>query len=202
MSAPKYFMLSVLRRLDKAFAAFFRWAKAGQKPASRGFGPGPFDTAEIRVGDGLTLRKGGRLSVVGVPGEIRVWWHRPLPDAPRPRPSPAGRRVVRVFQVEMPGAEPRQDFSPVGIDLGLSSLVALSTGETRTTPRRTGGPPRGCGRRQRALARCRPRSGVSAKRKAALARYQAKVAARRRDHAAQAERAGSPDASRTSLWRT
>src|SRR4051812_14158673 len=173
----------VLRRLDKAFAGFFRRLKAGQKPGFPRFrGRDRWHAAEFRVGDGLTLRKGGRLTVVGVPGEIKVRWHRPLPNAPKAAvlTRQAGRWFV-VFQVETPAAAPREDFTPVGIDLGLSSLVALSTGETGNTPAWTRRTAKGLRKRQRALARCKPRSGVRAKRKAALARYQAKVASRRRD---------------------
>src|SRR4051794_18476955 len=173
----------VLRRLDKAFAGFFRRLKAGQKAGFPRFrGKDRWHAAEFRVGDGLTLRKGGRFTVVGVPGQIKVRWHRPLPSEPKAAilTRQAGKWYV-VCQVEVPDAEPRADFSPVGIDLGLSSLVALSTGETVPTPQLTKGAAKGLRRRQRALARCRPRSGVRAKRKAALARYQAKVADRRRD---------------------
>ena len=68
----------VLRRLDKTFRAFFR----------RGYGfprfraKSRFHAAEMRVGNGLTLPKSGKLGIVGVPGELRVRWHRPLPSKP------------------------------------------------------------------------------------------------------------------------
>src|SRR3954453_5320460 len=59
----------VLRRLDKAFAGFFRRLKAGQKPGFPRFrGRDRWHAAEFRVGDGLTLRKGGRVPAVGVRG--------------------------------------------------------------------------------------------------------------------------------------
>lgn len=174
----------VLRRLDKAFAGYFRRLKAGQKPGFPRFrSRSRWHAADFRVGNGLTLRKSRRLAIIGVPGEIKVRWHRPLPAKPKVAvlTRQAGKWYV-VFAVEMPEAEPRADFAPVGIDLGLSSLVALSTGETIPTPQWTKSAAKGLRRRQRALARCRPRSNTRAKRKAALARYQAKVAARRRDH--------------------
>jgi len=138
----------------------------------------------MRVGDGLTLKRSERLGVVGVPGEIKVGWHRPLPDDAKLGAAVVSRSCGKwfvCFQIEVPDTEPRPDFSPVGIDLGLSSLVALSTGETEDTPAWTRRAAQGLRRRHRALARCKPRSGVRAKRKAALARYQAKVANRRRD---------------------
>lgn len=181
----------VLRRLDKAFRAFFRRLKAGGKPGFPRFkGRDRFHAAEFRVGDGLTLKtERGRIGLVGIPGEIKARWHRPLPGKPKAAilTRQAGRWHV-VFQVEVETAAPGSHRSNsdavrsvVGIDAGLHSLVALSTGEAVPAPPFEREAAKGLRRRQRALARCRPRSGVRARRKLALARYKAKVAARRRD---------------------
>ena len=63
----------VLRRLDKAFAAFFRRLKTTAKAGFPRFKPkSRFDSAEFRVGDGITIRKTKRLGIVGIPGEIKV----------------------------------------------------------------------------------------------------------------------------------
>ena len=62
----------VLRRLDKTFKAFF--ARGRGFPRFRA--TARYHAAEFRVGDGLTIRKGGRIGIVGVPGEIKVRWHR------------------------------------------------------------------------------------------------------------------------------
>src|SRR5918994_7195354 len=72
----------VLRRLDKAFKAFFRRLKArgGKAGFPRFQAKSRFDSAEFRVGDGLTVRKSKRLGITGIPGEIKVKWHRPLPE--------------------------------------------------------------------------------------------------------------------------
>jgi putative transposase len=62
-----------LRRLDKPFQAFFRHIPRWQK---RGFtryrAKSGFDSAEFRVGDGLTIRNNGRVGIVGIAGEIKV----------------------------------------------------------------------------------------------------------------------------------
>jgi putative transposase len=72
-----------------------------------------------------------------------VKWHRPLPVNARLGAAVLSRSCGRwfvCFQVELPDAGTtatlphRQGFAPVGIDLGLSALVALSTGETIPTP--------------------------------------------------------------------
>ena len=70
----------MLRRLDKAFIAFFRLLKAKIKPGFPRFRAKiRFGSAEFRVGDGLTIRRSKRLGITGIPGEIKVKWHRDLP---------------------------------------------------------------------------------------------------------------------------
>ncbi|MXX90189.1 MAG: helix-turn-helix domain-containing protein, partial [Boseongicola sp. SB0665_bin_10] len=66
----------VLRRLDKAFAAFFRRLKEGKTPGFPRFRTkARFHSADFRVGDGLVCR-GGKLRLVGIPGLVKVRWHR------------------------------------------------------------------------------------------------------------------------------
>lgn len=172
----------VLRKLDKAFKAFFQRIKRGQKPGFPRFrASARYQAADFRVGDGLTLRKSGKFTVVGVPGEIKVKWHRKLPSKPKAAilTRQAGKWYV-VFSVEIEVVD-RAGSDSVGLDLGLTSLVALSNGETIDRPGWTKKAAKGLRRRQRALARCKRGSNVRRKRKAALARYQASIANRRRD---------------------
>ncbi|KDM68706.1 helix-turn-helix domain-containing protein [Acidiphilium sp. JA12-A1] len=60
--------LKAVRTEDELLAGFPRFP-----PKRR------FDSAEFRVGDGLTIRKTKRLGIAGVPGEIKAKWHRDLP---------------------------------------------------------------------------------------------------------------------------
>ena len=183
-AAPEYARWSfsaeqqVLRRLDKAFKAFFR---RGAKGFPRFRASARYHAAEFRVGDGLTLRKSGRIGFVGVPGEIKVRWHRELPS----KPSSAiltrqNNKWFVVFHVEVDAVLSAND-STIGLDMGLTSLVALSNGETIPRPNWTKRAAKGLRRRQRALARCVRGSKVRGKRKAALARYHAAIANKRRD---------------------
>ena len=167
----------VLRRLDKSFRAFFARGKGFPRfrAASR------YDSADFRVGDGLTLRKSGLLGIVGIPGEIKVRWHRELPS------QPASAILCRslgkwhvIFHVEVPLADARGGEA-VGIDLGLSSLVALSTGEMIERQRITARHAAKLRRAQRALARCRRGSKRRGKAKHAVARIQAAAKRQRRD---------------------
>jgi putative transposase len=172
----------VLRRLDKAFVAFFRRLKSGGKPGFPRFrATDRYHAADFRVGDGLTLRKSGRIGLVGVAGEIKCKWHRSLPS----KPSSAivtrqGHRWFAIFHVDVPAAEPREGAS-VGIDCGLTSLVALSNGEITTRPNWTKRAAKGLRRRQRALSRSKRSSNRRRKTRSRLAAYYAKVARQRTD---------------------
>jgi putative transposase len=177
----------VLRRIDKAFRAFFRRVRTpGVKAGFPRFkAKARFHAAEFRVGDGLTLRKSGRLGIVGIPGEIKVKRHRPLPEGTRPGAAVLTRQAGKwyiVFQVEVPdAATTERPFNSVGLDAGLSALLTLSTGETVPCPPWTKVAAKKTRRLGRALSRKR-RYGSGWKRaKRDLARHHRKVANRRRD---------------------
>jgi putative transposase len=173
----------VLRRLDKAFKAFFRRVKARQNPGFPRFrAKARYRSAEYPVGDGLTLRKSGRVGIVGIPGEIKVKWHRELPTKPKSAilTRQCGKWHV-IFHVEVESA-PLREGERVGIDVGLVSLAALSNSETVERPNWTTRAAKGLRRRQRALARCTRGSKRRIKAKARLARYFERIANRRRDH--------------------
>jgi putative transposase len=175
----------VLRRLDKAFAAFFRRLKAKAKAGFPRFqSKRRFDSAEFRVGDGLTLRKSGRIGVVGIPGEVKVKWHRPLPQGAKAKTAVITRSNGKWFvciQAEVETAAVTRAASTVGVDMGLSSLVALSTGETVPAPQWTKQAAKGLRRRNRALSRKRRFSAGWKRAKRDVAAHQRKIAARRRD---------------------
>jgi putative transposase len=172
----------VLRRLDKGFKAFFARIKRGDKPGFPRFrASARYHAAEFRVGDGLTIRKSDRIGIVGVPGEIKIKWHRPLASEAKSAilTRQNGKWFV-VFHIDVDEAE-RRDGDSVGIDLGLTSLVALSNEETIDRPNWTKRAKKGLRRRQRALARCKRGSKRRSKMRVRLATYNAKVARKRSD---------------------
>jgi putative transposase len=176
----------VLRRLDKAFSAFFARVKRGGKAGFPRFrAKSMFDSADFRVGDGLTIRKSKRLGIVGIPGEIKVRWHRDLPANAKVGSAVVSRSCGKwyvYFQIELPEAEAvERAFAPIGIDLGLTSLVALSNGETIATPQHTRLAAKRQRRLQRALSRCKRGSKRRMKAKVRLTRHSAKTANQRRD---------------------
>ena len=61
----------MLRRLDKTFGLFFGRIKRGVEPGFPRFrAKTRFESAEFRVGDGLTIRKIKRIGIVGLPVQI------------------------------------------------------------------------------------------------------------------------------------
>ena len=168
----------VLRRLDKTFKAFFRRGHGFPRFRAKA----RFHAADMRVGDGLTIRKNTRLGVVGVPGEIKVRWHRELPSAPASAilTRQNGKWYV-VFHVEVT-TELRERHNSEGLDLGLSKLVALSRGDPILRPNWTKQALRELRRRQRAIARCQRGSNVRRKRVLLLAKAHERIANKRRNH--------------------
>ena len=82
----------------------------------------------------------------------------------------------------MPEAEPSErEFAQVGIDFGLTSLVALSTGETVATPQFTKIAAKALRRAQRSVARKRRHSKRQRKARLRVSRLSARIANQRRD---------------------
>jgi len=129
-----------LRRLNKAFGTFFRRVKQGlDKPGYPKYkSRKTFRSVSYVYNDGIRLRN-GRLYVQNV-GEIRIFKHRPLPVGATVKQAvimrDKGWDWYVVFQVEAPTDTPHLVPGPaVGLDMGLESFVALSTGELIDNPR-------------------------------------------------------------------
>jgi putative transposase len=173
----------VLHRLDKAYAAFFGRVKRGGAAGFPRFrARARYHAADFRVGDGMTLRKSGKLGFVGVPGEVKVKWHRPLSNVPKS--AILSRNAGKWFIILHVDVAPVERASPdsVGIDMGLTSLVALSTGEVVARPNITKRNAAKLRVKQRALARCKRGSKVRRKRKGAVAKLLAHIGNARRDN--------------------
>src|SRR6185503_19355290 len=71
---------ATLKRLDEAYKGFFRRVKRGGMPGFPRFrGKGWFDSFAFAEFEGIKI-EGGRLRFKGVPGGLRVHWHRELPE--------------------------------------------------------------------------------------------------------------------------
>lgn len=128
-----------LRRLDKAFQAFFRRVKAGETAGYPRFkGRSYFKSVCYVYNDGIRL-KDGRLYVQNV-GLVRLFQHRPIPDDGTIKMAVLKRDRIGnwyvVFQVELPDVGiTLRDGPAVGIDMGLTHFATLSTGEMINNPR-------------------------------------------------------------------
>ena len=122
----------VLVRLDRAFQAFFRRVKAGEKPGYPRFqGAGRFQCLELaEVTPGMVT--GNRINIKGLPA-IRIRPSAPLPDSNQLK---ALRLVMhgRILSVDMVYVEQANPLpyntDTVGIDMGVNERMTLSDGST------------------------------------------------------------------------
>jgi putative transposase len=126
-------MQQMLRRVDKAYQAFYK----GLRGHPRFKNSKRFKSVEFRYGDGCKLRD-DRLYVQNV-GQIKVRLHRDIPDDAKIKHVIIKRLLDKWYvclMLELPDVKQypngRQD---VGIDVGLTSLLALSDGTLIDNPR-------------------------------------------------------------------
>jgi putative transposase len=174
-----------LRRLDKAFRAFFRRLREGQEPGYPRFkGRRRFKSASYVYGDGIKL-KDGRLYVQNV-GRVRIRLHRPLPEGATIKQVVLRRTGTgewyATFQIELPEVPVERHTGPaVGIDLGLEHFAALSTGELVPNPRWFRESEAALARVQRQRSRCRRCSRRYHELSRRITRLHEKIARQRRD---------------------
>lgn len=184
---------ATLRRLDKAFAAFFRRVKAGLTPGYLRFkGIGHFDTVTFpKDGDGCRWNsipgdKQTRVRLQGI-GHVRVHQHRPVLGRVKTISiKREGRRWYVVLACDEVPAEPLTPTGTiVGIDMGVTHFLTTSEGEHEPNPRFLGTVAGELAKAQRDLATFpkRTRQRTKAHRAAArkVAKLYAKVRRRRLD---------------------
>ncbi|MFI6694551.1 RNA-guided endonuclease InsQ/TnpB family protein [Streptomyces sp. NPDC050433] len=134
---------ATLRRLDKAFQAFFRRVKAGEKPGYPRFrGVNWFDTVEFpKDGDGCRWDSTPhdpvtRVRLQGV-GHVRVHQHRPVKGRVKTVSiKREGRQWYVVLACDNVPAEPLPATGAVtGIDMGIAHFLTTSEGEHHPNPR-------------------------------------------------------------------
>jgi putative transposase len=180
-----------LRRLDKAFAAFFRRIKAGQKPGYPRFrGRGWFSTVEWPAEkngarwDSVPHPTVTRVCLLGV-GHVRVHQHRAVKGRIKTiSVKREGRRWYVILACDDVPAEPlAATGAAVGIDLGVASFLTTSAGSHVPNPRPLATAAGRLARAQRALARHQRGSSRRRKTVARVAGLHAKVRRCRLDHA-------------------
>ena len=168
-----------LKRIDDAYNGFFRRIKIkGENPGFprykvksrwRSFGFNEFK--------GIHLRN-NRLRFGGLPGTIRVHMHRKPPQG-IPLSCTFTRDIkgwVVCLNYHLPKTLLQTTGSHVGIDMGLTTLAMLSTGEAIPNPRVGKKAARELRRRQRAASRCKRGSKRRKKIMDCVARLHKKIA--------------------------
>ncbi|MCX4596892.1 transposase [Streptomyces sp. NBC_01549] len=182
---------ATLRRLDKAFAAFFRRVKAADKPGYPRFRSRKrFDTVDFpKDGDGCRWDSTPhdpvtRVRLQGV-GHVKVHQHRPVVGKVKTiSVKREGRRWYVVLTAEQPQPEPLPATgSVVGIDMGIANFLADSNGEFVPNPRHGAKAAAKLEAAQQALSRCKRGSKRRRKAVEAVARLHRKVRRQRLDHA-------------------
>ncbi len=131
----------VLVRADRAFKAFFRRVKAGEKPGYPRFKPHQRYQC-IELSEVTPSRvKGNRIKVKGLPA-IRIRPNRELPASSQLKALRIGMHG-RILTVDLVYAEEQNILAPVdtvvGIDVGVNERMTFSDGDTvsRRIPDRT-----------------------------------------------------------------
>ncbi|MGA4857961.1 RNA-guided endonuclease InsQ/TnpB family protein [Streptomyces koyangensis] len=171
-----------LRHLQAAFASFFarraNYPRFKSKKTSRR--SAEYTTSGFRFRD-------GRLKLAKMAEPLDIVWSRPLPEGAEPSTvtvsqDAAGRWFVSLL-VEGSSVKPLPPTkAAVGIDVGLTSLLTLSTGEKVTNPRHERADRARLALAQRRLARKEKGSSNQAKARRAVAKVHARIADRRQDH--------------------
>ncbi|MCX5377625.1 RNA-guided endonuclease TnpB family protein [Streptomyces sp. NBC_00091] len=170
-----------LRHVQAAFVAFWRkrskYPRFKSKRKSRA--SAEYTRSAFRYAD-------GRLRLARMTEPLDVVWSRPLPTGVAPSTvtvsrDSVGRWFVSLLCEDTPTPMPAST-NAVGIDMGLTSLVTLSTGEKVANPRHERRDRERLVRAQRALARKEKGSRNRAKARTLVARIHARIADRRRDH--------------------
>ena len=177
---------ATMRRLDKAFAAFFRRIKTGGKAGYPRFkNSDRFTSIEFPShGDGIRL-SGNRLRIQHV-GIVKVCLHRPLPETAEIRTLTVTREADKWYLevcFKLPDVAMEPSILPsVGIDVGIEHFLTTSDGEHIPNPGylKTALPE--LRRTQRSLSRKKKGGNNRAKAKVKVRKLHARIKNLRNEH--------------------
>jgi putative transposase len=181
---------AAIRRLDRAFRAFFRRCAAGEKPGYPRFkGRGWWDSVEWPAGNGARWDSVRHPSVTRVylhgVGHVRAHQHRVIQG--RVKTITAKREGSRWYVILSCDEVPADPLAPVGasvgIDMGVASFLATSDGIQVPNPRHLAASAEELAAAQESLARKKRGSNRRKKAVAKLAALHGKIRRQRLDHA-------------------
>ncbi|WP_330300810.1 RNA-guided endonuclease InsQ/TnpB family protein [Streptomyces sp. NBC_00503] len=170
-----------LRHLQAAFTGF--WGKRAQYPRFKSKRKSRASAEYTRSAFCYTER---RLTLAKLAEPLDIVWSRPIPNGAEPSTvtvsrDSAGRWFVSLLCEDTPMPLPATT-NTVGIDVGLTALVTLSTGEKVANPRHERKDRERLARAERMLSRKEKGSNNRAKARTRVARIHAQIADRRKDH--------------------
>ncbi len=174
----------VLRRLRKAFDAFFRRVRNGETPGYPRFkGKGRYDSLTYPQ-SGFSLSEDERHITLSKIGPVRIKLHRPLEG--RVKTCTVKRDVNQwyvVFSCEVESSARPHNGPAVGVDVGLEKFATLSDGTVIENPRFLRESEQKIKKRQRRVSRRKKGSNRRKKAKKELAKAHRKVRNQRTDFA-------------------
>jgi putative transposase len=177
---------NVAVRIDLAFQAFFRRVRAGETPGYPRFrGSGRYESItypQVPVGCKLDT-EARRLRLHGA-GLVKILLHRPLEGTPKTATitrSSTGKWYI-CFSCECAEPSPLPTTGqPVGIDVGLKTFAALSTGDEVANPRFFQAEEKALAKVQRRLSKEEKGTPERGARRKVVARVHERIAWRRDD---------------------
>ena len=169
-----------LRHLDRAFVNYFE-GRADYPTFKK-----KRNEQSATYASNAFIWDGAALTPAKMDTPLEIVWHRPLPEGTRPCSVTIIKdRTNRYFISILV----KEDINPlpvsaqmVGLDLGITSMVALSTGETVDNPKYFARDEKQLAKAQRRHARKKKGSKNRAKARLKVARIHARIADRRRDY--------------------
>ena len=171
-----------LRRLDKAFKAFFRRVKSGEKAGYPRFKSADrFNTiAYATLGDGCQI-KDNRLYLQNI-GCIKVKWHRPISGQVKTVSiTRRNDKWYTSFTVETESVDLAKTGKNVGIDVGLNTFISTSDGQQIFSPKYLKLAERKLAKAQRRLSHRKKGSNRRRKARVLVAKHHEKIANQRLD---------------------
>lgn len=177
---------NVAHRMDLAFKAFFRRAKAGEKPGYPRFRGQGWYRSFTYPDSGFALLEGDvvRLSKIG---EVKVRRHRDLGGTPKTCTvscSTTGKWFVSFSCVVAPAPLPFSEFE-VGVDMGLTIFAVCSDGSTIQNPRFFKQEQKSLAKAQRALSKQKRGSSERSRKRRVVARVHERIVNKRQNFAQQ-----------------
>lgn len=169
-----------LQHLQRAFLNF--WSKRAKYPTFKSKRKSKASATFTTMGFSY---RDGQVKLAKCDEPLNIAWSRPLPDGAEPSTVTVSRDRANRWHISIL-VETQVDTLPatanrVGLDAGITSLVALSTGEKVTNPKHEKRDRERLAKAQRNLARKAKGSNNRAKARVKVARIHARIADRRRD---------------------